>query len=364
VAESLKGYVQKLKKGGYDEPTIRAHLFSQGYHLQQINEAFTTRNLVSKKTIFFIFGLAALVIILILGYFLLTPTSKTISFALKQTTSEISQGQPIVFDDVVTNTGKQSGFSVDVRHEVYDQNSLLIASSDRTIIASGTQTKRQELILPADLAIGRYSVKATASFDGGKSQQSSFSFKVVSGLPVTGTPSIPATPTTPEAPGAELCEANCKDNDLCTKDSCVGNSCIHEEITPCCGNFICEDIETTISCAKDCKTLPKGKTSTELLNEAASVAKSNPARAFLLCGSIIQESMLNSCFSNAADVSKNSEFCSKITDTEEKSVCYVDYVLATNDFSKCDNVEDILYKQTCYNLKISDAIAQSEQAQP
>ena len=359
MAESLKGYVQKLKKGGYDEPTIRAHLFSQGYPLQQINEAFATRNLVGKKTIFFIFGLAAISVILILAYFLLGSPSKSISFRMQPVAVEISQGQSIIFDESVINTGKQSGFIVSLKHDVYDQNSILIASSQDTIIANGAQTKRQEILLPADIVAGRYSVKATASFDG-KQESAAFSFKVIVGqITQPTTPSIPTTP----AASAETCEANCNDNDLCTKDSCVGKSCVHDEIKPCCGNLVCEDIETTISCPRDCKELPRGKTSAELANEAKSVAASNPDRASLLCSSIPQESIADSCFSSVAEESSNSAFCARVKNSETKSNCYVSYALKTNDFSVCASVEDVYLKRTCFNLKNLEAMRQSTASQ-
>ena len=357
MANSLAGYVQKLKKGGYDEPTIRAHLFSQGYSLQQINEAFFARNLVGKKTIFFIFGLAGLLVILILAYFLLGSASKEISFSMQPVAVEISQGQQIAFNDIVTNTGKQSGFAVDLKHEVYNQNSMLIASTQDTIVANGAQTKSQEIALPADLTAGRYSVKATASFDGAR-ESAAFSFKIIAGQ-ATQPATTPSAPAAPETPTAESCEANCNDNDLCTKDSCVGKSCVHEEIKPCCGNIVCEDIETTISCPRDCKELPRGKTSSELADEAKSVAASNPDRASLLCSSIPQESIADSCFSSVAEESSNSAFCARVKNSETRSNCYVSYVLNTNDFSACDKVEDVYLKRTCYNLKNLEAMRQS-----
>jgi hypothetical protein len=356
VAESLKGYVQKLKKGGYDEPTIRAHLFSQGYSLQQINEAFAARNLVGKKTIFFIFGLAALLVALILAYFLLSSPSKSISFRMQPVAVEISQGQSVLFDDLITNTGKQSGFTVSLKHDVYNQNSILITSTQDTIIANGAQTKRQEVLLPADIVAGRYFVKATAAFNG-KQESAAFSFKLITGRAVQ--PAIPSTPATPETSAAETCEANCNDNDLCTQDSCVGKSCVHEEITPCCGNLVCENIETTVSCPRDCKELPRGKTSSELADEAKSVAASNPDRASLLCSSIPQESIADACFSSVAEESSNSAFCARVKNSETKSNCYVSYALKTNDFSVCSSVEDVYLKRTCFNLKNLEAMRQS-----
>ncbi len=357
MADSLKGYVQKLKKGGYDEPTIRAHLFSQGYSLEQINEAFFARNFVSKRTVFFIFGLAGLLVILILVYFLLSSPSKSILFSMQPAAVEILQGQSIIFNDMVTSTGKQSGFAVDLKHEVYNQNSMLMASTQDVIVANGAQTKRQEILLPADIVAGRYSVKATASFDG-KQESAAFSFKIIAGQaaqPAT-TPSIPATP---ETPAAESCEANCDDNDLCTRDSCADKSCIHEEITPCCGNLVCENIETTVSCPRDCKEVIRGKTSSELADEAKSAAASNPDRASLLCSSIPQESIADSCFSSVAEASSNSAFCARVKNSDTRSNCYVSYALKTNDFSVCNSVDDVYLKRTCFNLKNLEAMRQA-----
>lgn len=51
-----------------------------------------------------------------------------------------------------------------------------------------------------------------------------------------------------------VCEvdADCDDKKPCTADSCVESVCTYEEITPCCGNRVCEDGETISTCENDC----------------------------------------------------------------------------------------------------------------
>lgn len=359
MANSLTGYIQKLKKEGYDEPTIRSHLFSEGYSPQQINEAMAARGLPGKRTLFFVGGAAGLLAVSFLLYFLLFPASKTIAFAMKPETVEISKGQQIVFDDVVTNIGKQSGFPVTIKHEVFGAQSLFVASSEETFTANEVQTKKIELSLPEDLKPGRYTVKASASFDS-RQETAAFSFKVIEEKAVE-TPGVVAPPAQPEA--AAGCPAGCDDMDSCTRDSCVGNKCVHDEIKPCCGNLVCEDIETTVSCPRDCIELPKAKTSAELADEAKSVAKSNPDRAVLLCSSIPQEGVGDGCFATVADEATNSAFCAKVKDSERRDNCFVSYVLKTNDFNVCSSIENVYMRKTCYNLRNLRAMQQAMASQ-
>src|SRR3989338_7559755 len=52
------------------------------------------------------------------------------------------------------------------------------------------------------------------------------------------------------------CPDSCNDNNLCTKDYCGSETnyiCKNDIITPCCGNNLCENGESTSSCSVDCK---------------------------------------------------------------------------------------------------------------
>jgi len=55
--------------------------------------------------------------------------------------------------------------------------------------------------------------------------------------------------------GTEDSCPDCDDANTCTSDYCsseTGFACVHDEITPCCGNGICEDGEDTTNCANEC----------------------------------------------------------------------------------------------------------------
>ena len=363
MANTLADYVGKLKKEGYDEPTIKSHLFSEGYSLQQINESLAQRRglpTLNKKTLVFLGGALGIILIAAALYLLVFPATKTISFAMKPTSFEIAKGDKIMFADVVTNTGKDSGFPVTIKHDVVNTNSLQVVSKQETMTASGVQTKQVEISLPQDIQPGRYTVKASAVFDG-KEITSAFSFRLIGEQAVE----IPGPITQPQ-PGkqpATGCAAGCDDSDSCTTDSCVNSKCVYTEKPTCCGNLVCETDETTLSCPVDCAPTTKITTSAELADSAKSTAKSNPDKASILCSQIPQEGVGDNCFTAIADEATNSGFCAKVRDVEKRDNCFVSYVLKTNDFEVCSSIENVYLKRTCYNLRNLRAMQQAMASQ-
>ena len=56
--------------------------------------------------------------------------------------------------------------------------------------------------------------------------------------------------------GCDSCPSSCNDYNLCTSDKCSQETdfkCIHDQITPCCGNNVCESNENFELCSKDCE---------------------------------------------------------------------------------------------------------------
>lgn len=55
------------------------------------------------------------------------------------------------------------------------------------------------------------------------------------------------------------CPESCDDGDPCTNDHCsfeTNFECVHDEITPCCGNGVCEDSEDMANeCPEDCTVI-------------------------------------------------------------------------------------------------------------
>jgi hypothetical protein len=57
--------------------------------------------------------------------------------------------------------------------------------------------------------------------------------------------------------GTGACPSSCDDKNACTEDVCTAATnyeCRNNQITPCCGNDICETGETISSCVVDCST--------------------------------------------------------------------------------------------------------------
>jgi len=363
VANTLADYVGRLKKEGYDEPTIKSHLFSEGYSLQQINESLSPRRglpTINKKTLVFLGGALGIILIAAALYLLVFPTTKTISFAMKPASFEIARGDKIMFEDVVTNTGKDAGFPVTIKHDVVNTNSLQVTSKQETMTASGVQTKQVEISLPQDLQPGRYTVKAAAVFDG-KEITSAFSFRLI-GEQAVEIPGPVAQPQPGEQPAAG-CAAGCDDLDSCTTDSCVNSKCVYTDKPTCCGNLVCEADETTLSCPVDCASTTRTTTAAELADSAKSAAKSDPDKASILCSQIPQEGVADNCFTVIADEATNSGFCARVSDSEKRDNCFVSYVLKTNDFEVCSSIENVYLKRTCYNLRNLRAMQQAMASQ-
>jgi len=56
-------------------------------------------------------------------------------------------------------------------------------------------------------------------------------------------------------PVKTLCPIECDDGNKCTTDQCFGETnykCVHMQIIPCCGDYVCEKEESCFSCRDDC----------------------------------------------------------------------------------------------------------------
>ena len=149
-------------------------------------------------------------------------------------------------------------------------------------------------------------------------------------------------------PPAE-CEfhSDCDDNNLCTTNSCENNECEIQQISPCCGNGVCESSESPSICSEDCQEaqISSDLTDAEIINLAVEEASTNSGAASQYCASIEHETNKDSCFIRIAYISENSALCSQIIEVDSKDDCYLS--LATLDASVCQEIINPIKKVAC-----------------
>ncbi len=380
-AAALANYIQQQLQAGYTEVQLRQYLAQYGYAPQVIEEAFSLisrpklaggfKISISPKLLMLSAGVLVGVLLIILLIALLTGGPK-ISLYSSSTSSEIDAGSTFTytlsFGDTISDP-----VTVDIR--LLSSSGSVVASDSRSS-SPGSDSMQVSFDIPDTVQSGSYYLRSSIAYKGSQFRDD-LPLKII-GKPEeassTGSEVIEDTGDCFDnimngdeggidcggrCSPCQSCPDSCDDNDKCTEEICSPDTnyeCVYSPIIPCCGNDICESLESSESCAADCTGfIPPANESEESPEEIIDRVKSedmDPNDAGNLCNSLPESSQADECFDAIAAKYDNPLFCVYIQSDGRKDNCYmINFVLkgkSTPDM--CDNVVNKYLKKNCESL--------------
>ena len=358
--KSIAAYVNSMLQKGYNLSSIRNELLRSGYSNSEIDEAVRSSYIrheihLSKTTIAVIAFIFASMIVVASFLYLGQRKSpgELLDLNLEPVATTIAPGHDVIFIKELSNLGSAQKYDVIIRQEIIDSKTNKVITQKietRAIETFGsTQTK---ISTSDDTKPGNYILRVMVDYDNKKA---------VATLPVR---IIGAAKQETCSDGiknqneegidcggiCKPCEqkaVQCDDFNSCTDDIAENGACIHNQITPCCGNNICEDKEqeTCSDCKKREITLP----SSETLDSVKELAKTNPNKALQECSKMEVPDIKDACISMIADALKSKAYCSQIINPRIKDLCLSNIAQLVNDNSICEEISAEARKDSCYS---------------
>jgi hypothetical protein len=345
VDERLLNYVRQQLQAGYSIGAIRAALANYGYDQKSINGAVKAVSPKKTGVLILIAALAAVIIIIVL-FFIIFGGKEEAAITVKTTPlmTSIEAGNALTFNIVLENPG--SSISVNAVNQIIRNGKVVSEKKDSFDVQARLQ-KTVVMPVPSDAEPGSYSLQTSITY-GTKTGKTSFDFDVIGKK--TGVPEVPGVP---EA----QCPSSCDDSNKCTKDICdksTGFECAYFELTPCCGNGICESGENNANCPEECKAAaaevaaPKVGLN-EVIANAKRYAEENAESGADYCRSLEKDHYKDSCFNAVADTSKKNIYCDPILSETSRDNCYTNFAL-DGDYTVCEKISNKYLKQSCISL--------------
>tara|TARA_Y100000310_G_scaffold335487_1_gene417674 strand:- start:139 stop:1251 length:1113 start_codon:yes stop_codon:yes gene_type:complete len=357
--------IQSALSKGENINQIRKNLFNKGFSPNKIEESINylhnfqstpqPKKTISKKKIIIwsiIFLLLITGVILIFNLFNEKEDSIISTIDLDININEISErlteGDKLDFKYGLVNPTSYSS-DVELKQEIQDSSGKIISSlsSDETLSSNFDRSKFGE-IDTSELPPGEYYLVITLFFDS-ITRKTEKKFKILGDYQDFQNNTNQSINNTEEyIPPAE-CESHtdCDDENICTTNSCENNKCEIQQVTPCCGNGVCESSESSSICSEDCQeteTLSE-LSDAEITNLAIDEASTNSGLASQYCASIEHEGNKDSCFVRIAYISENSALCSQVIETDSRDDCYLS--LANIDSTVCQEIINPIKKVAC-----------------
>ncbi len=382
VNEALVQYIKNTLEKGYTDEQLRTYLIQSGYQQTDVDEAFSalkpqtpSKEKISKKTILMIIAIVvSLGVVIAVGFILFSGNGgeeieeADLTFSIKVNTKTINPGEMVGFKLNANNRGGGST-GVTIENQIIDSAGSVVLTDSDFFYVSGSINKPYNMQIPTDLEEGTYTIKTKATYNEEATEKSA-SFTVskeksketdtgketskeetcydgIKNQGETGADCGGPCLACEESAGCE----NCEDNDECTTDSCVNNTCVNEVKTPCCGNNKCEEGENHTTCSSDCEGMPKEYEErakiTEVLDSVGEVAKTDLDEAWEICNDLNESTDKDSCYFNVATSVDDAQICSEIEGISRADECYLAYASKIQDYSVCPSIQNNDLRNTC-----------------
>jgi hypothetical protein len=389
VDQTLLKYIVKNLSAGYSMQEIKNFLIQNGYDERVIEECqnyLCSSNLNQhydarqhKKHIIPLVVISCVFIAIIAFIFatvFLEPTELlsglNVDVVLEK--QSFTQDEIISFTRHIQNTGQSEEMDVEMTYTVKDARGNEIYSTLESTTIETDSSEQIVLDLPR-LEQGTYFLHATASFDGGNKTKTTTFAILNQTTPVTAKGNCFDGVRNQNEEGID-CGGPCKpcikqcpiffdDNDPCTEDKCgveTNYKPVHEDIVPCCGNFVCETGEDDETCSQDCQA---GTSSyfngsvepyidnhdmplTEKIEEIKKIAEKDVNRAGNLCAAIVFDYYKDQCFYEISEAAQQESLCANIQEERTRDKCYTKISKLNEDVDACSQIESGLRRDSCY----------------
>jgi hypothetical protein len=359
MADALGDYVRQMLQAGYPPEHVREQLVHAGYDAATVDAALggagvSRRKTLSIKPVMVAAILGGIIVLAVAGILIagaLAPKAQVIELSGRAATQQAVLGKTASFTTRVVNPSGAKA-TVDLAGELVENaTGTVIARKSQQLSLRDTASPLVRFDVPEDAAPGAYHARITASWDG---KSTSFS----AGILLVAPSDVAEVPTEEEA--LTECPEGCDDLNQCTTDACSQGRCVHEAMTPCCGNRACEAGETALTCLADCRPRAAGeRPAYELRADAEQAALEDPAKAEGFCGQIAVTGKADECYAAIAP-STGVGTCDLIADPDVKDSCIIDF--AANDPSLCDRILDRTLRTSCQALARAKSIPPEETA--
>lgn len=389
MQQQIVQYIKDNLKKGYNIEQIRETLVSSGWNPYQVDEAVSSLVEPPKKSkLWGIIFLATT--ILVSGFLITSALSSTdvqqpdlIEYSVSIKEKRLEAGDTLKISNILSSEVME-GYALYPTFEITRASDGFKTSTWKE--ARGiTKTGYTTYDLKPGMKAGRYILDATANFRG-KELTASEEFYVFvessepscsDGIRNQGEEDVdcggPCDDCAscsdgiknqgekgtdcggPCSPCKDSCR-NCNDYNACTDDKCVNGVCENELIFPCCGNFICEDSEDSLTCPADCDAeVDKDvslMTRAEIKRAAKELGETDENQAGDFCNQLEDIELRGECLRSAAYGSGNSNFCKYIQSSGKRDACYIELAGKFKDYSVCPLIENSYHQKACEALKV------------
>ncbi len=367
----LVSFIRNALLRGADANRVQIELLRKGYQQQQIDAAMKEAEHLEVRHILQLSPAVIGLLIALLtaaagfGYFIFSngaPSKATalLDVNLEPIKASAAPGEELIVLKELTNMGSAKGYDVELRTELVDPKTGAVLSSKTETRAIETVGSTQTRIgIPLTVQPGEYIIRTIAEYSGKRAvaslrvavvqeQQAPDNTKLNGSAGGDGQNAPKETQT--------VVQQECNDFNACTSDSFREGACNFSPITPCCGNGQCEQGE---QCAADCPAQltaqeTPGLRGSSTLDSIKLMATSNPEKAMRECARQEIPDYRDSCFSNVAKVSKNTQHCLPVVNERIKDVCFAEVAKVSLDSSACGSIAKEDRRDSCYLTFVLD----------
>ncbi len=337
VSKQLLAWVEQNLKNGHSLEEIHQTLLQYGYTAKDVNQVMNT--LEGHPPSQALWSIAGIVLALIIAggtwMVLYSQPSALLDVEITSLDQSVVSGDDVHGILQISNLGSSRRYDVVIVSDILKDGSAIAALHEEKTVAVETRASIPLKIATKGLGSGVYRWEVDVKY-GSESAKAVRSF-------IVGKRAISDVVT------STLTCDSCDDSNECTSDYCQSGVCVHDPITPCCPNQLCEDGEDALSCS-DCETqVELGKRDIDLIAQAVALAKTNMEEALSLCGSIANVHNRAKCFTDSAHAAIDPALCVSIQEPSPRDNCLM-FFAGKPGFDVCQNVVDAYKKSGCEAL--------------